>query len=320
MKLQDWVVATRRKVVILFEGRDAAGKGGAIKRIPNGSIRVSAGWWPCPRLMIGSAPSGISSAMAAPSARGRGNRLLRPQLVQPRRGRARHGGSAHRRTTRSSTARCRTSNACWSARVFISSSTGFRSLTRSSMCAFLAGSMIRSSSGSSGPMDLESRRRWEDYTRAKEIMLERSRIYPKHAGGWSRPSTRSARGLNCIHHLLQQFPYAEVEKCTIVLPERERHDDYSRHPVPPGHGSARNLLNRRRRPWRCSKGAAVGEADQPLLRPGRRCSIGHENLRRHRVRDGSCRWRPGAPRPCRTVGSGRGSNRLPYRLPASSAR
>ena len=33
MKLQDWVVANREKIVILFEGRDAAGKGGAIKRI-----------------------------------------------------------------------------------------------------------------------------------------------------------------------------------------------------------------------------------------------------------------------------------------------
>lgn len=33
VKLQDWVAHTRQKVVILFEGRDAAGKGGAIKRI-----------------------------------------------------------------------------------------------------------------------------------------------------------------------------------------------------------------------------------------------------------------------------------------------
>lgn len=33
VKLQDWVVATKQKVVILFEGRDAAGKGGVIKRI-----------------------------------------------------------------------------------------------------------------------------------------------------------------------------------------------------------------------------------------------------------------------------------------------
>ena len=33
VKLQDWVVASGQKVLILFEGRDAAGKGGAIKRI-----------------------------------------------------------------------------------------------------------------------------------------------------------------------------------------------------------------------------------------------------------------------------------------------
>src|SRR5215470_9458507 len=33
VKLQDWVVSSREKVVIIFEGRDAAGKGGAIKRI-----------------------------------------------------------------------------------------------------------------------------------------------------------------------------------------------------------------------------------------------------------------------------------------------
>ncbi|HNN34797.1 MAG TPA: polyphosphate kinase 2, partial [Ottowia sp.] len=33
VKLQDWVVATGHKLVILFEGRDAAGKGGVIKRI-----------------------------------------------------------------------------------------------------------------------------------------------------------------------------------------------------------------------------------------------------------------------------------------------
>jgi polyphosphate kinase len=33
IKLQDWVVANKAKIVVLFEGRDSAGKGGAIKRI-----------------------------------------------------------------------------------------------------------------------------------------------------------------------------------------------------------------------------------------------------------------------------------------------
>jgi hypothetical protein len=39
--------------------------------------------------------------------------------------------------------------------------------------------------------------------------------------------------LNCIHHLLSQFKYHDVERSSIALPERERHADYTRHPVPP---------------------------------------------------------------------------------------
>ncbi|MBB6091691.1 hypothetical protein HNQ60_000537 [Povalibacter uvarum] len=38
--------------------------------------------------------------------------------------------------------------------------------------------------------------------------------------------------LNCIDHLLKQFPYTEVEKVPIILPERERLEDYSRQAVP----------------------------------------------------------------------------------------
>jgi len=38
--------------------------------------------------------------------------------------------------------------------------------------------------------------------------------------------------LNCIHHLLSQFDYHEIDKPEVVLPERVRHPDYIRHPVP----------------------------------------------------------------------------------------
>jgi hypothetical protein len=38
--------------------------------------------------------------------------------------------------------------------------------------------------------------------------------------------------LNCIHHLLAQMPYAEVEREPVQLPPRERHEDYVRNPVP----------------------------------------------------------------------------------------
>jgi hypothetical protein len=39
--------------------------------------------------------------------------------------------------------------------------------------------------------------------------------------------------LNCIAHLLSQIPYEDVPKEEIVLPERVRHEDYQRIPVPP---------------------------------------------------------------------------------------
>jgi len=81
------------------------------------------------------------------------------------------------------------------------------------------------------PMDLESRKRWEDYTAAKEVMLERTHI--AEAPWWvvQAVDKKKAR-LNCIHHLLEQMPYEEIAHPPIVLPERVRNDDYERHPVP----------------------------------------------------------------------------------------
>ena len=81
-------------------------------------------------------------------------------------------------------------------------------------------------------MDLESRRRWEDYTKAKEVMLARSHI--PEARWWVVQAVDKKRArLNCLDHLLKQFPYTEVPKSTVELPAREHHQDYARQPVPP---------------------------------------------------------------------------------------
>ena len=81
------------------------------------------------------------------------------------------------------------------------------------------------------PMDLESRRRWEDYTRAKEVMIERTHI--PEAPWWVVPADDKKKArLNCIDHLLNQVAYTEVPHAEVQLPERERHEDYERHPVP----------------------------------------------------------------------------------------
>jgi polyphosphate kinase 2 (PPK2 family) len=81
------------------------------------------------------------------------------------------------------------------------------------------------------PMDVESRRRWEQYTKAKEIMLEKTHI--PEARWWIVEADDKKRArLNCIAHLLSCVPYREVERPSVVLPPRVRGADYSRGPVP----------------------------------------------------------------------------------------
>ena len=69
------------------------------------------------------------------------------------------------------------------------------------------------------PMDLESRRRWEEYTRAKEVMLDRTHI--DEAPWWVVQAVDKKRArLNMIAHLLSQVSYEEVPKPAIALPPR----------------------------------------------------------------------------------------------------
>ncbi len=81
------------------------------------------------------------------------------------------------------------------------------------------------------PMDLESRRLWESYTKAKETMLERT--HTADSPWWIVAANDKKRArLNCIHHLLSQIPYQEIPSPEIVLPERVYNKDYLRGPVP----------------------------------------------------------------------------------------
>ena len=231
VKLQDWVVETREKVVILFEGRDAAGKGSAIKRITQ---RLN------PR---------VCRVVALPAP----NDRERTQWYFQR-------YAAHLPAAGEIVCFDRS----WYNRAGVEHVMGFctpeeyeefyrsvpdfeRMLVRSGIhlikywfsitdeeqhVRFLGRIHDPLKQWKLSPMDLESRRRWEDYTRAKELMLERSHI--PEARWWVVQAVDKKRArLNCIHHLLQQFPYADVAKSTVVLPQREHHEDYSRRPVPP---------------------------------------------------------------------------------------
>ena len=80
------------------------------------------------------------------------------------------------------------------------------------------------------PMDLESRARWVEYSRAKDEMF---RYTDTKQAPWcvvNADDKKRAR-LNCISHLLEQIPYEDVTPEPIELPPRQADDGYVRPPM-----------------------------------------------------------------------------------------
>ena len=230
VKLQDWVQHSKQKVVILFEGRDAAGKGGVIKRITQ---RLN------PRVVR-------VAALPAPNDRERTQWYFQRYVA--------HLPAAGEMVL---------FDRSWYNRAGVERVMGFcsdeeyeeffrtvpdfeRMLVRSGIklvkywfsitdeeqhMRFLGRIHDPLKQWKLSPMDLESRRRWEEYTKAKETMLDRTHI--PEAPWWvvQAVDKKKAR-LNCISHLLGQFPYHEVPHPAVALPARVRNEDYLRHPVP----------------------------------------------------------------------------------------
>jgi len=232
VKLQDWVQHSRQKVVILFEGRDAAGKGGVIKRITQ---RLN------PRVAR-------VAALPAPNDRERTQWYFQRYVA--------HLPAAGEMVL---------FDRSWYNRAGVERVMGFCSddeyeeffrtvpdfekmLVRSGITLvkywfsitdeeqhlrFLGRIHDPLKQWKLSPVDLESRVRWEAYTKAKETMLERTHI--PEAPWWvvQAVDKKKAR-LNCISHLLSQFPYQDVPHPPVVLPERVRNPEYLRQPVPAG--------------------------------------------------------------------------------------
>ena len=227
VKLQDWVVASGQKIVILFEGRDAAGKGGVIKRITQ---RLN------PRVCR-------VAALPAPNNREKTQWYFQRYVAHlPAAGEI----VLFDRSWYNRAGVERVMGFCSDTEYeqFFNDVTEFeKMLVRSGIklikywfsitdaeqeVRFLARINDPLKQWKLSPMDLESRRRWEDYTRAKEIMLERTHI--EEAPWWvvQAVDKKKAR-LNCMHHLLAQVPYAAVAHEPVLLPQRVHHPDYSRH-------------------------------------------------------------------------------------------
>jgi polyphosphate kinase 2 len=82
------------------------------------------------------------------------------------------------------------------------------------------------------PMDVQARARWEQYTKAKEAMLEHTHI-PEAPWHVVEAVDKKKARLNCISHLLEQIPYREVAHPPVTLPARVHNPDYHRGPIPP---------------------------------------------------------------------------------------
>ncbi|POR06959.1 polyphosphate kinase 2 [Diaphorobacter sp. LR2014-1] len=230
VKLQGWVQHSRQKVVVIFEGRDAAGKGGVIKRITQ---RLN------PRVVR-------VAALPAPNDRERTQWYFQRYVA--------HLPAAGEIVL---------FDRSWYNRAGVEKVMGFctedeyeeffrsvpefeKMLVRSGIrlikywfsisdeeqhLRFLGRIHDPLKQWKLSPMDLESRVRWEEYTKAKEAMLERTHI--PEAPWWvvQAVDKKKAR-LNCIAHLLEQLPYADVPHTEVVLPDRVRHPDYLRQPTP----------------------------------------------------------------------------------------
>jgi polyphosphate kinase 2 len=78
-------------------------------------------------------------------------------------------------------------------------------------------------------MDLESIRRWEDYSRAKDEMFARTDVPPTPWAVVEGDDKRRAR-INMISHLLASIPYREVPAAPLALPTRPEPRGYARPP------------------------------------------------------------------------------------------
>jgi len=230
VKLQDWVLNNKLKVVVIFEGRDAAGKGGVIKRITQ---RLN------PRVCR-------IAALPAPNERERSQWYFQRYVTH-----LPAGGEIvlFDRSWYNRSGVERVMGFCSDEQLeeFFRSVPDFeRMLVRSGIILIKYWFSITDEEQEFrfmmrihdplkqwklSPMDVESRSRWEEYTRAKEAMLERTHI--PEAPWWVVEAVEKKRArLNCIAHLLDQIPYKEIQHPEVVLPARVHNPDYHRGPVP----------------------------------------------------------------------------------------
>ena len=232
IKLHNWVEHTGAKILIICEGRDGAGKGGVIKRItqrldprvarvvalPKPTERETTQWYF--QRYVPHLPAG-------------GEMVIFDRSWYNRAGVERVMGFASEQQVQQ----------------FFQDVVGFeKSLVRSGIVLLKYWFSITDEEQQFrfqmrlddplkqwklSEMDLQSRIRWELYTKAKEEMFEKTSITE---APWYivEGNDKRRERLNCISHILSKIPFSEVNHSEISLPERKFNKNYERRTLPQG--------------------------------------------------------------------------------------
>ena len=224
VKLQEWVKAKNARIVILFEGRDAAGKGGVIKRIME---RVS------PRIFR-------VAALPAPTERQKtqlhaqryieelpagGEVVIFDRSWYNRAGVEYAMGFCTKEEHRQFLRDCPTFEGFLVSQGIILLKYWLEVSKKEQHKRFLARIEDPTKRWKLSPMDLESHRCWYDYSRARDAMLAAT---DTAASPWYIvPSDDKKRArLNCIAHVLSSIPYEEIPYTAPKLPPRQKCKGY----------------------------------------------------------------------------------------------
>lgn len=231
IKLQDWVSYHGKKVVVVFEGRDSAGKGGVIKRIsqrlnpricrvvalPAPTDREKTQWYfqrYVPHLPAGGEIVLFDRSWYNRAGVERVMGFATPDQVEEF---FRDVPEFERMLVRSG---------------IILVKYWFSITDQEQQMRFMMRIHDPMKQWKLSPMDLQSRVRWEQYTKAKEEMFARTNI-PEAPWYIVEGNDKKRARLNCIDHLLGQIPYEPVPHDEVELPERVFNPDYERATLPP---------------------------------------------------------------------------------------
>jgi len=229
VKLQEWIKHAKLRVVVIFEGRDAAGKGGTIKRITETLnpryCRVVALGVPTEREKTQWYFQRYAEHLPAA-----GEMVLFDRSWYNRAGVERVMGFCTEEEVQEFFRSCPEFERMLVRSGIILIKYWFSVSDEEQERRFQARIGDPTRHWKLSPMDLNARSKWVEYSRAKDDMFAHTDY--KQAPWHVVPADDKRRArLNCIRHLLGMIPYKDLTPPPIALPPRQKEGDYVRPPI-----------------------------------------------------------------------------------------